>query len=237
MYRNPYTHYSQEKFDQEHKKYPGVDCNFTLDQYHVRLNEIIKNIEPLNLRWDIEKFEEKFSEYLFSPSSDFDQFVDAVHCTVQRQKIPSLDDFKRIVVETLETKSANRAKAQETCRSEITNADTTRECSSASPETKSRKICFCNTCGKCFIKFWKGRSQVKRIGRKSSPVTTKFATMKKPQKRRARENHKCLSCKKDQGSKPEHDTNHAPNKKDTEPVKSTKAADFNIPRTPTNMTG
>ena len=221
MYRNPYTHYSQEKFDQEHKKYPGVDCNFTLDQYHARLNKIIKNIEPLNLRWDIEKFEEKFSEYLFSPSSDFDQFVDAVHCTVQRQKIPSLDDFKRIVIETLETKSVNRAKPQETCLSEITNADTAGECSSASPETKSsnlcksnlnsmsnRKIYFCNICGKCLIKFWKGCSQVERIDRKSRPVPTKLTAMTKPRKRGALENHTCLSCKKDQGLKPEHDMNH-----------------------------
>ena len=106
---------------------------------------------------------------------------------------------------------------------ESTNADTAGECSHASPETKSinscinnltstsnRKIYFCKTCGKCIIKFWKGRSQVKRIDRKSSPAIPKFTTMTKPRKRRGHNNHTCLSCKKVQGLKYEHDTNHPP---------------------------
>ena len=85
---------------QEHM-YPGVDCDVTAGQYHARLDEIIKKIEPLNPGWDIEQMGDKFSEYLFSPSSKYGQFVNAVNCIVQRQKIPSLDEYKRIVMETL----------------------------------------------------------------------------------------------------------------------------------------
>ena len=78
--------------DEEHKKQPAVSqarsllINFdlTLDQYYPRLNKIIKEIEPLKLLWDTEKLEEKFYEYLTSPSSKFDQFIDSVQCTVHR---------------------------------------------------------------------------------------------------------------------------------------------------------
>ena len=59
--------------DQEHKKHPAVsqarslliDFDLTLDQYHPRLNKIIKKMEPLKLLWE---------NYFF---------VDAVQRTVQ----------------------------------------------------------------------------------------------------------------------------------------------------------
>ena len=109
------------------------------------------------------------------------------------------------MIETLETESVKRVKLQEA----LTSPEM--------PSKNNKKIYFCKTCGKCFIKFRKERGQVKRIHRKSSPTTMKCSAMTKPRKMGTHGNHTCLSCKENQ-EKSEHDTiRPPPNKKDTEP--------------------
>ena len=80
----------------------------TMEEFQLRLNDLISITQPNKHEWHVDEFQEKFTEYLTAPEKDYEIIKKVlVNKKILGQKFPSLDDFKRMVDEDIEAAKQN----------------------------------------------------------------------------------------------------------------------------------
>ena len=107
----------------------------SLEVFQLRLNDVICITQPNKHGWNVNEFQDKFTEYLTAPEAEYRIIRNIlVNKKIHGQKYPSLDEFKRIVAE--DKKEAKHTKQVEPDKStlQVTTQDLTKASDAIQPE-------------------------------------------------------------------------------------------------------